>query len=507
MNVVELFASIGLKADTQKAEKFLGTTKGIKIALTAATAGAAMLSAGFAKLSADAQRAALEFKKFEADTGSSAQTLQRWSAVAEQVSGSGQAVADSIRAISLNQEQIKIGQGNISGYQLLGIDPRTDPFEVIEQIRTKTEGLSQSMKRQVMSQFGVSRDLMTTLELTNEEFEKMARRSFIIAPETLQTIDRARMASVGLTQGLKYIRAQITASLSPAIEEMANAASEFIRINQDGIVKVAKQLFTWITRFAQAIGRAAIMIDKIVRGTIGWEAALKGVLIMVGVLNAAFLTSPLGLFIAGMVLLVAVLDDLYVYTSGTGKSMFEELVNIFPEIGNVFNSVAEVLKAVSASMDAIFKNDFSKLDEMTEKWGLFGDALNVVVQALNIINQGLSLKSAKTSMEGIKEKGFFKQYAEEWKNFAGLIVGTDWTGNKRQAESAATLFPGSSSTGAIMSAVSKMGAERSISQLADVTINVNGARDPEATATAVQSKIDSYIKEAETQRARPNQGR
>lgn len=496
MNVVELFASIGLKADTQKAEKFLGTTKSIKIALTAAVTSAVALSAGFAKISSDAQKAALELKKFEADTGSSASTLQKWQAVANQVSGSGQAVAESIKAIALNQEQIKIGQGNVSGYQLLGIDPRTDPFEVIEQIKAKTEGLSQSMKRQVLSQFGVSRDLMSTLELTNEEFDKMSARAFIIPPGTLQTIDKTRMSMEQLRQGIGYIKAQITAALSPAIKAISDAATEFIRLNEKGIVKAAREAFTWITRFAQAIGRAAIMMDKIIRGTVGWETALKGVLILMAVLNAAFLTSPLGIFIAGMVLLVAVLDDLYVYSTGSGKSMIGMLVEKFPELEGVFNSIVEVLKAVGASMDAIFNNDFSKLDEMTKKWGLLGDALNIVVQALNIINQGLSLKSAKTSMEGIQEKGFFREYADEWKNLFGLITGTDWTGNERQAAAALAVSPGAAGS-----------SQTTVNNNQKIDITIPGSKSPEATANEVTRKIDAYVKDAATQRARPKEGR
>src|SRR5690606_16612277 len=102
----------------------------------------------------------LAMQKFADDTGQSVEEMQKWKAVAQQVSGAGATVAESIKAISSNQAKIRLGQGNISGYQLLGIDSRSDPFEVLEALRTKTQGLSQSMRRNIASQFGISNDLV-----------------------------------------------------------------------------------------------------------------------------------------------------------------------------------------------------------------------------------------------------------------------------------------------------------------------------------------------------------
>jgi hypothetical protein len=84
------------------------------------------------------------------------------------------------------------------------------------------------------------------------------------------------------------------------------------------------------------------------------------------------------------------------------------------------------------ALGSVFSGDFSKLDEMTEKWGLFGDVLQVVARALNIINEGLSMKSINASMEGVKEKGFFQEYLDEWGNLGKMVMNTDWLGTKSQ---------------------------------------------------------------------------
>lgn len=340
MNILELFARIGLKADTTQGNQFLKTVKGIKSELESVVFGALSVTAAIKTVNA-AMAQSREFKKFTADTGESAETLQKWANVAETVSGAGDSVASSIRAIVANQEKIKLGQGNISGYQLLGIDPRSNPFQVLEQLRTKLQNVSPGMRRNIAAQFGVSSDLVQTLELSNAEFDKMASRAWIIPQSNIDGLNRAMSALSEVKNAFKFMGAELATKLAPIIEKATR----------------------YVINFAQMIERGVLMLDKMIRATIGWKAAVIAIVGALAVLNSAFLLSPMGLFTAGIILLLAVLEDLWVYTQG-GDSIFGMLVEGLKGFGE---KIKEFFQPVLDFFNAIFET-IDKISSFTDKY-------------------------------------------------------------------------------------------------------------------------------------------
>ena len=321
MTVAELFARIGIKADDAQVKRFHGTMKAVKIGMIAATAAAAGVSLAIRKITADAMAGAVAFKQFETETGASAQELQKWQSVAEQTNQSAESVTSAIKAIVANQNKIKLGQGNISGFQLLGIDPRQDPFKILEELRIKTKGLSDGMKKNILAQMGVGVGLLQTLELTRKQFDAMASRAFIISPGAIETLNKTKSAVDLAARAIKYIKTQIAVGLSPQIELLTKQFTNFIKVHEKGIIKGFQIAFTYVRKFTGAIMNAGKAINNVVTNTIGWKKAIMGLIGVFALLNLTLLASPIGLIIAGIVLLIAVLDDLYIYSKG-GKSLF-----------------------------------------------------------------------------------------------------------------------------------------------------------------------------------------
>jgi hypothetical protein len=350
-----------------------------------ATAVSALSLSSAIKLVNDAFGEALELKKFSADTGANIEEMQRWKAVADQMSGSGAAVAESIRAITSNQEKIKLGQGNISGYQLLGIDPRQDPFEVLEQLRKKTQGLSQAMKKNVLGQFGVSGDMISTLDMTNEEFDRMAKRAWVISPSSVEGMNKARGSLSELKNMVSFFKAEIATKLSPVITRIVKSFTDWARQNKEGIIKGIQKAFEVVQRFVQMIVRAAMYIDKLIKSTIGWKAAIIAIVGVLALMNAGFLLSPIGLFTAAIILLVAVLEDLQVYSEG-GDSLFGVLVKQFPGLIGIIKPFADTLRDILSLIGALFKGDWAKFDEITNKWGAWGEILQKIRDAFQDIS-------------------------------------------------------------------------------------------------------------------------
>ncbi len=355
MNILELFAHIGLKADTPQAESFLKTVNGIKSQLIGAVAGTLSLAAAIKAVNSSMSDA-LAMKKFEADTGQSADAMQRWTAVANQVNGAGSTVAETLRSITSNQEKIKLGQGNISGYQLLGIDPRSDPIAVLEQFKQKTQNVSQAMRRNLASQIGISNDLVSTLELSNAQFDKMARNAWVIPQSSIDGMNRARGSLEALGNHLKYIQAELVAKLAPVIEKVT----------------------IWIGKFVTVVVQAGTQLDKIIRSTIGWKNAMIAIIGALAIMNAGFLLSPIGLFTMAVLGLILVLQDLYVYSQG-GDSLFGDLMKNFPVLGNMLAGFGkDFMAGLKAIIDFATNNKglIAGLAGVTAAWLLFNAALD-----------------------------------------------------------------------------------------------------------------------------------
>jgi hypothetical protein len=462
MQIASLFARIGLKTDEAKAKSFTKNIKFAKTALIGVVGAAAGASAAIVKVTNDAMKAAVAFKQFEVETGASAQELQKWQAVAEQTNQSAESVTAAIKAITSNQEKIRLGQGDISGYQLLGIDPRQDPFEILEQLRDKTAGMTQAMKRNILAQMGIGAGMIQTLELSREQFDAMASRAFIISPQAIETLNKSKAMMDQAGRGIQYLKTQIAVGLAPGIERLTKGLIDFIKANEAGFVRGFQKAFDILQKLLRAIGRFAGIINNLVSGTIGWNTALKLVLASMLALNSTFLLSPIGLFTAAIILLVAVIDDLAVYARG-GKSIFGEMVEKMPALGAMFDWVQDFIALIAAFRDG----DTLAIDKILEDWGAFGDIIQKIVDGLEKIREFTSSERFGLLMEGGTTED-----------------GREVTGLGRKFGVSMVNPPGGNTSNT------------------NVTVNVDGSGTPEETGRAVAGALRREFNGASAQRGR-----
>ncbi len=472
MNIAELFARIGLKTDEHKAKSFHRAMTTVKVGLIATTAVAAGTALAIRKITSEAMAAAVAFKQFETETGASAQQLQKWQAVAEQTNQTAESVTSAIKAIVSNQEKIKLGQGDISGYQILGIDPRQDPFQILEELREKTKGLSDGMKKNILSQIGVGAGLLQTLNLTRKEFDTMSDRAWIISPQAIETLNKTKSAVDLAARSVKYMKAQIAVGLAPQIKKLTKDFQEFMKVNEKGIIKGFKLGFKYVTMFVKAIYNAGSMINSLVKSTIGWEMAIKGLIIGVIALNSALLLSPIGLIAAGFILLVAVLDDLYTYSKG-GKSLFGEMMKEFPELEKTIFGSFRVIRDVFKLIQAYTTGDTQGMKNITKEWGLLGDAIRLVADAIEKV-QELTKKFGID--ETLKKQSERIEKNREMLQKEGLNLGMP------------KIFT---------DIMSKIRGETT--QNNEINVNITGTGDPVATGDAAAKSIQRSINAASAQ--------
>lgn len=453
MNIAKLFARIGLQTDEDKAKSFQASMNRLRFTMKAATFIAGGYSLALKKIAGDALAAATAFKQFETETGASAQELQKWQAVAEQTNQTAESVTSAVKAIALNIERIKLGKGDISGFQLLGIDPTgKDPFEILEEIRVKSRGLTSAMKKDILSQMGVGAGLLQTLNLTRKEFDEMAGRAWIISPQAIETLNQTKSAVDLTTRAMGYMKAQIAVGLSPQIRKAAKDFQEFMKVNEKAIIEGFKAGFKYVEMFVRAVGNAVAMIHKIVTSTVGWEIVIKGLIGAFIALNSVLLLSPIGMIAAGFILLVAVLDDLYTYSKG-GKSLFGQFMKEFPELEKSLKGFFTILKKAYDLYKTFTSGEELSIKRILDEWGLLGKAIGFVYDKL-------------------KAAGEFAQ--------------------KRDIKmpSALDLIPGAR----LMES-----AVKAITQTNEINVNVYGSSDPIATGDAAAKSMQKSINAASAQ--------
>lgn len=393
MTVANLFARIGLKADVgegQKVRQLLGNLLGDLKALTFGMAGFTT-SITLSMKAALANAAA--YREFAAQTGASVEELQRWQNVAAGANVSTQAIADSVKELSSNREKIKLGQGNFSGFAFLGINPMDDPFKILDQLRTKTAGLPPAMKANLLSMMGVSTQFLQVLNLTDGEFRRLKDDAFVIPKSAIDALGRTQSNLNQLGQMVKWFQALLGERLAPVIDRLVKSITLWVQQNKNGLIKGITDVTKWVISFLGAIINVATWLGKLIGGTIGWKAAMDGLLIAILYFNRALLFSPIGMIIAGVTLLVLLLDDLHaaLHIDGDNRnSLFGKIFEKNPAIKKLFEDTFGFLKDLGKLLKDLSTGDLFDVAKITAKWGLFGDAIKIVIGFITQVKQLLS---------------------------------------------------------------------------------------------------------------------
>lgn len=387
MNVAELFARIGVKADTAKVEEFSKSMRGAKSVAIGVAATVAAVAAGIVKIVDSATNAAVSLKQFAAESGASTQQLQQWQSVAQQTNTSMDAITESVKALADNRQKIKLGQGNISAYQLLGINPDQDPFQVLEQLKAKTEGLAPAMKKTVLQQMGVSAQLIQVLNLTNAQFDRMKANAFIIPDSAIQSVAAAKASMDNLGSAVKWFNALLAEKLAPWIEKVTRKIIEWIKQNKDGLIQGIQRLFNILTRVFEVLMNVVSMTSNMIQNTIGWKNAIIGLIGILAIMNASLLASPLTWFIAGILALILLMDDFYHYQKGDRKhTLFGDFFKAFPQMKGIVLGVFDTIKKLWTGLGAFLDADTPKLAAITKQWGEFGKGVFGVYTLLRMIS-------------------------------------------------------------------------------------------------------------------------
>lgn len=333
MNVVDtLYIALGI--DSSKIDK------GIATAQTKLSTGLkSMVGKVFAPLMAGISFGAL-FDSLQKELGQMNRMSKAYRVNIEDMTAWSRAVVDSggnVEALegtlsTLNQNLTKISVTGSSRakpfFEAMGLDAQNlakkPVLNALEDIAVAVEGMDKLQSANMLRSMGFDSGTIKLLQSGTKNIKELIARQKELGVYT----DKDAKALTQMNKGFREIVAVLKSSLLPLFVQVIGVASKVTRYLVNGIVFLRKNVM-------------------ILRGALLLLAAVFSKQLLSAVKNfwLSFRSNPFGMFIAGLTMLLLLLEDLWVYAKG-GKTAFG---NIWKNLG----SPEEVMKKFQKAGETI----------------------------------------------------------------------------------------------------------------------------------------------------------
>lgn len=372
--IAEFLASVGFAVDEKSLKNALVKVGAFGAAVSAAAgfaiAGIMRIAEGEKGLAAQAER-----------LGVSVETMEALGYVAGQTGSSAEAVARSMEALLAKNPRIR------------------DAGKALETVGRRMAGMSEQARRLYASRMGIDPALIPMLTRDVSALKDEYRAMYTVAGRDAKKAAEDSKAFLAEIGKLKTLSGMLAKSVGLAFIGQ-------IRRDVESLRRVIAENFSKIKRLFEAVIGVVLRIAGVVGAFVGrvvkWAAALiswydrlddgqkklvLGVTALAAawkLLNAGFLASPLGIVVAGLAGIVALVDDCLTYMEG-GESYFNwgPWVSTIQKAAAALKRIGPPLAAGVAAL-AIFKKASGVLGALP---GMVGGAtkafklLNVAIKA------------------------------------------------------------------------------------------------------------------------------
>lgn len=255
MKIAEFFATLGFDADTKGLDNFDNSLNDIKrnmIGVKELILGG--LVYGINQLTNKSANAANALYDFNTQTGLSIERLQKWQSagVLSNIGLTADEVTASVQALNNQLVNISLGRGDITPFELLGIDPRgLDAFDVLDRLRDVIPQMDRNYASNILSQLGINAKMMNSLLLSNEQFYNLSNK-FLRSEDIYKANIKAGLAVNALSEKLSYLRDVFVADLEPAIRSFISWFDRFYTTVSD-VVDENKEAIKYTALFAAGL--------------------------------------------------------------------------------------------------------------------------------------------------------------------------------------------------------------------------------------------------------------
>lgn len=222
-----------------------------------------------------------------------------------------------------------------------------------------------------------------------KEFAKEKNKLFDITQNEINQANDYQEKLKATKTSIQSITTQIALKLIPTVNQNLVGFNNFLRANKALVVDGLTNVFKWIIKLGQVFTNTFRGLNYLIANTIGWKNTLlilAGVLIFVKrAIISAFVTSPIGIVIAILSVLMFLIDDLMVYLDG-GESLLGDFWKSFIKYGKIalnwFNSLKPTIEQILNNIKGIFVSVFNVIV------GAFKLLVGIFTADFDLIEQG-----------------------------------------------------------------------------------------------------------------------
>ena len=295
------------------------------------------------------------------ETGVAVEYFQELGYVASVNGGSVDALQNSVRGLS---ERIGEYASQDSGegkaiFEKLGIAVKNangevkNADEVMDELRHKFVGMSKAEQISIAQKLGIDKGMLQTLNLTNEQLEETRKRVKAIGVVSKDDAERVMAFNDAVTtsnMALSSIGRQIALGMLPSMMNLVEAFNNFIFTNGDLITNGLSKTVYWF----QAVMSSVTNTGKAIYGAIDYFIGIENALMIAGAaalyFGRAMVLNPVGAAVAGITLLIAVVDDLYTMFQGGDSVIKDFFAGFNVDIINVLKTAFDGLKMTFNSL-------------------------------------------------------------------------------------------------------------------------------------------------------------
>lgn len=311
MKIADFFISLGFevkgKEDLENVDKGMAKAEfsGLKL-----LAGVTALNAAFYAMITKAVEAGTNLQRFALTTGLSAQELQKWQLTAVRGNIAAESMATAIGAIQKARASIAFGDSAAAApWMLLGIDPRQDPFKVLQQLQAQIMKLDPAIARQKLSEMGFGDDIFYLMR-QNRFGPGNLNKNLIVSPEEVNNL--AHLG--GAWKEFLFTLGQVSTRFFSTFAEPLAAVLE----NLTKILAAGGKFVNWLESGTAGARKAMYALMGLLVGITGLGIALG--LLALG--PAGAIIGVIGVMIASVTTITLLIDDFWTACAG-GKSAFD----------------------------------------------------------------------------------------------------------------------------------------------------------------------------------------
>lgn len=401
-----------IEANKNLANGIAGVVKGIGAFVTAIAGAAVAVN----KLTNDLVKSNQVFLNLTRTSDIALSSFQKWNSIGKMYGVDN--AAQQLEGLNQRLFELRLTGQGARGFQLAGINPTGDAENVLEQLRNRVSGMSDTSASYLLREMGLDPQMLHLLRIGREEFAALNKEmeKYRLTPEQSKSIQDMNVQLQIATQKLQYFRDKAVLKLMPV---WVRIVKSFARVTEF-LTKVIKK-FKELSVVSHGVSVGIIyglghikQVQMIFKGIL---SSCNGLVRSIPFLGKFF--GKLGSFalkaMLPLTLLYLLLDDLATYFDGGdsligrvldwGKERGSEISDAFKKmfggdftggLGDLGEISLQILEDISKVLDRIFTMlaDFfslglwSKFKEANE-WAEY-ISLSSLVQALKKLYKGMT---------------------------------------------------------------------------------------------------------------------